>query len=37
MGANPRIEEPDAGIPHVQICGGPARETGRGYPTPAEG
>ena len=27
-------EEPDAGIPHVRICGGPGRATARVYPTP---
>jgi len=27
-------EEPDAGIPHVRICGGPGRVTARVYPTP---
>ena len=27
-------EEPDAGIPHVRICGGPGRVTARAYPTP---
>ena len=27
-------EEPDAGIPHVRICGGPGRTTARVYPTP---
>ena len=28
-------EEPDAGIPHVRICGGPGRATARVYPTPS--
>ena len=27
-------EEPDAGIPHVRICGGPGRVTAQVYPTP---
>ena len=27
-------EEPDAGIPHVRICGGLGRVTARVYPTP---
>jgi hypothetical protein len=27
-------EEPDAGILHVRICGGPGRATARVYPTP---
>jgi hypothetical protein len=27
-------EEPDAGILHVRICGGPGRVTARVYPTP---
>ena len=31
--ANPCHEEPDAGVPHVRICGGPGRETSRGYPS----
>jgi len=29
-------EEPDAGILHVRICGGPGRVTARVYPTPTE-
>ena len=29
-------EEPDAGIPHVRICGGPGRVTARVYPTPMQ-
>ena len=29
-------EEPDAGIPHVRICGGPGRATARVYPTPEQ-
>ena len=31
--ANPWPEEPDAGIAHVRICGGPGWATARGYPT----
>ena len=27
-------EEPDAGILHVRICGGPGQVTARAYPTP---
>jgi hypothetical protein len=27
-------EEPDAGMPHVRICGEPGRVTARVYPTP---
>ena len=27
-------EEPDAGILHVRICGGPGQVTARVYPTP---
>ena len=30
--AKPCSEEPDAGMPHVRICGGPGAATLRGYP-----
>ncbi len=30
--ANPCFEEPDAGIPHVRICGGPGRSSPPAYP-----
>ena len=33
--ANPRIEEPDAGIPHVRIRGGPGAVTPWVYPRPS--
>ena len=31
--AKPHLEEPDAVVPHVRICGGPGRGIARVYPT----
>jgi hypothetical protein len=31
--ANLRLEEPDAVVPHVRICGSPGRATARGDPS----
>src|SRR5690242_14222013 len=33
--ANPPLEEPDAGIPHVRICGSPGGAILRGHPAGA--
>ena len=33
-GANPQLEEPDASIAQVRICGGPGCAITQAYPTP---